>query len=155
MNVDEALRAFAEADDLPREAMSWVLANWEAAAPRFVARLRAVAAGADPTDAAVDQVFCILHLCGQMRETRAYEPLCRVISQDPDLDRWLGDAKTETLPGILINVFDRDVAPLAAAIESPLGDDCGRGSALSALGYLSCSQSMVFARFFALAAPRR
>jgi len=154
MNVDEALRQLAQ-ESFPREAMEWALANWEQASPRLISKLRAYAAGGERTEASENQMFYVLHLCGQMRETRAYEPLCRVISQDPDLDRWLGDAKTETLPGILINVFDRDVAPLAAAIESPLGDDCGRGSALSALGYLSCSQSMVFARFFALAAPRR
>ncbi|HXZ16741.1 MAG TPA: DUF1186 domain-containing protein [Roseiarcus sp.] len=136
MNVDEALRAFAEADDLPREAMSWALANWEAAAPRFVARLRAVAAGADPTDAAVDQVFYILHLCGQMRETRAYEPLCRWIARDPDLEVALGDAITETLPDILISVFDGDCEPLIAAIRSREADGEARGAALLALGYL-------------------
>ena len=117
MNVDEALRRFAEDDRLPREAMAWALENWRTASPRFIARLRAIAAGDDRTDGAEGQLFTILHLCGQMRETRAYEPLCRLIAEDPDLEVWLGDAVTETLPGILINVFDGDVAPLLSAIE--------------------------------------
>jgi hypothetical protein len=136
MNVDEALRRFSQDDELPREAMVWALANWEATSPRFIARLRAFAAGGDRRETAEDQLFYIIHLCGQMRETRAYEPLCRLIAQDPDIEVWLGDAATETLPGILVNVFDGDVGPLLSAIESALGDEYARASALSALGYL-------------------
>ncbi len=136
MNVDEALRRFAEEDGLPREAMAWSLENWRTASSRFIARLRAFAAGGDRTVTAEDQVFFIVHLCGQMRETRAYEPLCRLIADDPDIDHWLGDAATETLPGILINVFDGDPEPMTAAIESSAGSEFARGSALLALGYL-------------------
>ena len=86
MNVDEALRRFAEIRGLPREAMAWALENWQTASPRFIARLRAFAAGNDQTEAAYSQIFFIVHLCGQMRETRAYEPLCRLIAEDPDLE---------------------------------------------------------------------
>jgi hypothetical protein len=139
MNVDEALRRFAEDDDFPREAMAWALANWDTASPRLIARLRAFAAGGDRTEAAEDQLFTILHLCGQMREVRAYEPLCRLIAGDPDIELWLGDATTETLPGILINVFDGDVSPLLTAIESAEADEFARGAALLALGYLARS----------------
>ncbi len=140
MNVDEALRRFAEGEDFPREAMAWALANWETASPRFIARLRAFVAGGDRTEAAEDQLFTILHLCGQMREVRAYEPLCRLIAGDPDIELWLGDATTETLPGILINVFDGDVSPLLTAIESADADESSRGSALLALGYVARSK---------------
>ncbi len=140
MNVDEALRRFVEDEDLPREAMAWALDNWRAASPRFIARLRAFAAGNDRTEAAESQIFFIVHLCGQMRESRAYEPLCRLIAGDPDLEAWLGDAVADTLPGILINVFDGDVAPLLSAIESADGDEFARGSALLALGYLARSK---------------
>jgi hypothetical protein len=136
MNVDEALGRFAEDDGLPREAMAWAMDNWQTASARFIARLRAFAGGGDRNEAAESQVFFIVHLCGQMRETRAYEPVCRMIAEDPDLEILLGDAATETLPGILINIFDGDVEPLLAAIESPRGDEYARGAALSALGYL-------------------
>ena len=97
MNVDEALRRFAEDDGLPREAMAWALDNWRTASPRFIGRLRAFVAGGDRTEATESQLFFIAHLCGQMRETRAYEPLCRLIAEDPDLENSLGDAMTETL----------------------------------------------------------
>ncbi len=136
MNVDEALRRFAEDDDFPRDAMAWALANWETASARLIARLRAIAAGGEETEAADAQLFYILHFCGQMRETRAYEPLCRLIADDPDLEARIGDATTETLSGVLINVFDDDPEPLMAAIESAAGDEYARGAALSALGYL-------------------
>lgn len=135
MNVDEALRLFAENEAFPREAMDWALAHWDEVSARFIARLRAFAAGGG--DAVTeDQVFCIVHLCAQAHETRAYEPLCRMIAADPDIERWLGDAVTETLPGILINTFDGDLEPLTRAIESPKADEAARGSALAALGYL-------------------
>ncbi len=136
MNVDEALRRFAEADSPPRDAMVWALANWETASPRFISRLRASAAGGDRSDAAVGQIFFIIHLCGQMRETRAYEPLCRLIAGDPDLEVSLGDAITDTVPGILVNVFDGDCGPLIVAIESAEADSFARGAALAALAYL-------------------
>ena len=136
MNVDEALRRFAEDGGFPRDAMAWALDNWETASPRFIARLRAFAAGGDRTESAEGQVFFIAHLCGQMKEARAYEPLCRLIAEDPDLEIALGDATSETLPGVLINVFDGDVAPLQSAIESSAGDEFARGAALTALGYL-------------------
>ncbi len=136
MNADEALRRFADTPGLPREAMAWALEHWEAAAPRFIARLRAFAAGVAAGEAVEDQVFYVLHLCGQMRETRAYEPLCRLIADDPDIEVWLGDAIGETLPGILINVFDGDVGPLRVAIERADADEFARGAALAALGLL-------------------
>ncbi|RBP06514.1 uncharacterized protein DUF1186 [Roseiarcus fermentans] len=142
MNVDEALRQFGASEAIPREAMVWALANWETASPRFIARLRAFASGRDRSQAADGQAFYLAHLCGQMRETRAYAPLCRLIADDPDLEIWLGDAIGETLPGILINVSDGDTEPLLAAIESA-GDEAARGAALMALGYLARSQGVL------------
>ena len=136
MNVDEALRRLGDGERFPREAMEWALGAWEQAAPRLVARLRALAAGAEWTETAENQAFCIVHLCGQMRETRAYEPLCRLLAEDPETESWLGDAMTESLPGILIATFDGDVAPLKAVVEAEGADPYARGAALIALGYL-------------------
>ena len=136
MNVDQVLQQFRAGDDFPGDAMRWALDHWETAAPRFVSRLRAFAAGSDRSEAAEDEIFFILHLCGEKGETRACEPLCRMIAEDPSLEEWLGDATTETLPGILIKVFDGDISPLTRAIEAPRGDEFARASALAAFGYL-------------------
>ncbi len=113
MNVDEALRQFADSEELPRAAMQWALDHWEAASPRFLSRLRAFAAAAAiPTSPRRS----VLHPPSLRREGRDAS-LCALVRddrRDPDIDEWLGDAVTETLPGILIKVFDGDVGPLRA-----------------------------------------
>ena len=136
MNVDEALRQFAVAEELPAAAMQWALDHWDEASPRFIARLRACAAGANRSDAAMDELFYIVHLCGEKHDERAYTPLCELVGEDGEAVAFLGDGVTETLKGVLINVCDGDPAPLMRAIESPTGEEFARASALEALGYL-------------------
>jgi hypothetical protein len=75
-------------------------------------------------------------MCAETGETRAFPLLCKLIEVDRNICDWLDDAVTETLPGILIRVFDGDAAPLRRAIESAQGDEFARASALAALGYL-------------------
>ncbi|MBV8662544.1 MAG: DUF1186 domain-containing protein [Hyphomicrobiales bacterium] len=136
MNVDEALRQFSEGDDFPAAAMQWALDNWSEASPRFIARLRAYAAGGNRSSEAMDAVFTILHLCGEKQEERAYAPLCQIIANDEAIEELLGDAVTETLTGILIGVYDGDIEPLKQAIEAEKGDEFARSAALEALAYL-------------------
>jgi hypothetical protein len=143
MNVDEALRQFVAAEKAPRAAMQWALDHWDEASPRFIARLRAFAAGANRSDTAMDELFFVVHLCGEKREERAYAPLCQLIADDEVIAEMLGDGVTETLSGILINVCDGDPAPLMRAIEAPAGDEFARASALEALGYLVRARSVL------------
>jgi hypothetical protein len=133
MNVDEALRRFADETAFPREALQWSLDNWDEASPRFIAKLRACAVTAASDR---DPLFSIVHLCGEKRESRAYTPICDLIANDATIDEWLGDGVTANLNGILINVCDGDVEPLRRAIESETGDEYARGAALEALAYL-------------------
>jgi hypothetical protein len=143
MNVDEALRQFVEAEELPRAALQWALDHWDEASPRFIARLRAFAAGAARSETAMDELFYIVHLCGEKRDERAYAPLCRMIGEGEEASDFLGDADASTLSGILINVYDGDPAPLMGAIESPSGDEFARGAALEALGYLARARGVL------------
>jgi uncharacterized protein len=144
MNVDEALRQFGAADELPTAALQWALDHWEIAAPRFVARLRAfVASPAARDEVAENEVFFIIHLCGEMRDTRIYAPLCRLICESDDALEFLGDATTQTLAGILINICDGDPQPLMAAIESERGDVFARAAALEALGWLTRARAIL------------
>jgi hypothetical protein len=140
MNVDEALRQLGLEEEFPKAAMQWALTHWEEASPRFISRLRARAARGVAIEG--DEMFFIVHLCGEKGDARAYEPLCRLIATDPDIEDWLGDGTTETLPGILIKLFDGDVEPLKKAIESPKGDEFSRGSALLALGTSSATKAV-------------
>ena len=144
MNVDEALRQFGAAEDMPSAALQWALDHWETAAPRFVARLRAfVAHPASRDEVAESEIFFIVHLCGEKRDARLYAPLCRLIGEGDEAIACLGDAKTETLDGILINVCDGDPQPLMGAIESQRGDEFARAAALEALGRLTRERAIL------------
>jgi uncharacterized protein len=137
MNVDEALRQLGADGDFPREAMEWALAHWDEASPRFIAKLRAAASRGDVSEQAANEMFFIVHLCGDKGETRAYEPLCRLVAQDHAIAEWLGDGVEATLPGIFIKTFDGDAQPLMNAIVSARGDEYARASGLAALAYLA------------------
>ncbi|MGA2495990.1 MAG: DUF1186 domain-containing protein [Roseiarcus sp.] len=144
MNVDEALRQFGDAEEMPSAALQWALDHWETAAPRFVARIRAFCASSAARDEVAEgEIFFIVHLCGEMREARAYAPLCRLIGENDEAIEFLGDAKTETLNGILINVCDGDPQPLMSAIESERGDEFARAAALEALGRLTRERAIL------------
>jgi hypothetical protein len=143
MDGVKTLRLLADGGALPRVAMRWALDNWSEAAPRLLSRLSAFEEQGSRFDAGGLEAFYITHLCGERRETRAHAPLCRMIASRPDIGEWLGDAVTETLPGILIGTFDGDAKLLKLAIEAPVGYDFARASALAALGYLARANDVV------------
>jgi uncharacterized protein len=136
MNVDEAMRRFADTDEVPREALQWALDNWEAASPRLIAKLRANSGRTQGPDVNLDVLSCIICLCGEKCDSRAYVPLCDLIVNDETIDIWFGEAATGDLGRILINLCDGDVEPLQRAIEAPEADEFARAAALQALAYL-------------------
>jgi hypothetical protein len=132
---DHALDALADIANPPRAVLSWASANWEEASSRLIGRLRDFAIGRRD-EVSGPEAFYLVHLCGEKRALRAYPIICRLIAEDAGIADWLDDAVTETLPGVLINVYDGDPVPLRKAIESERGDEFARASALAALGYL-------------------
>lgn len=143
MDVDEALRQLADGTGLPRTAMRWALDNWGESSPRLLSRFAAFATRSRSFDAGGSEAFYAAHLFGEQEERGAYAPLCRMIAFDRNIDDWLGDAVTETLPGILISVFGGEPDLLKRAIESPVGYEFARASALAALGYLVRSRRLI------------
>jgi Protein of unknown function (DUF1186) len=132
---DDALLALDDIEGPPRDVLSWASAHWDDASTRLIGRLEDFAAGRREAVSGAE-AFYIVHLCAEKGETRAYPILCRLIAEDRRIAEWLDDAVTETLPGILIRVFDGDTVTLRLAIESAEGDEFARASALAALGYL-------------------
>lgn len=132
---DAALVALGDIENPPREVLSWASANWDDASARLIGRLSQFAAGRRDKVSG-SEAFYIAHLSGEKGENRVYPILCRLIGEDRHIAAWLDDAVTETLPGILIRVFDGDTVPLRRAIELERGDEFARASALAALGYL-------------------
>ncbi|MGH7090291.1 MAG: DUF1186 domain-containing protein [Stellaceae bacterium] len=138
MTPDEAIATCATAGHyLPREAMQWALDHRHEAVPPFLDLLEAYVSGVDRSEATRDALFCIIHLLAEMRETRAFQPLCRLMHQAQPLDDALGDATTATLAQILIALFDGDVDPLKSVIEDCGADQWVRAQALGALAYLT------------------
>ncbi len=131
----DALQALDDIEDPPREILSWASGNWDDVSTRLLGRLDEFAAGRRAAFSGAE-AFTIVHFCGEKAETRVYPILCRLIGEDRRIAEWLDDAVTETLPGILIRVFNGNSAPLRRAVESAKGDEFARASALAALGYL-------------------
>ncbi|RBP09769.1 uncharacterized protein DUF1186 [Roseiarcus fermentans] len=119
----------------PQSALRRTSSDWDGAAARLIKRLHAFASGRRDSLSSSD-AFAVVHLCGEKGDVRAHAIVCRLIANDDGIADWLGDAVTETLPGILIKTFDGHAARLRAAVVSPVGDPFARASALAALGYL-------------------
>ena len=107
---------------------------WDEAGPRLIEQMSKFAS--DPRSMTEADAFYAVHLFGEKGDVRAYPVLCKLIAEDRQIADWLDDAVTETLPGVLIKVFDGNAALLRQAIESSNGDVFARASALAALAYL-------------------
>lgn len=137
MTVDEAIRNLAEAPDgvLPVDAMTWALQHWDEAGPRLIELMERYADGDDRSDGTEDALFFILHMMGEMQETRAFPGLCRLVRDSEAIELILGDAITETLARILISTFDGNPALLKAVIEDAAADEFVREAAFEALAW--------------------
>ena len=138
MTLDEAFEAVGTADpEMPILAMEHLLAEWDAAGPRCRALLHDFVRGRDLSEHTERSLFIIVHLLAQQAERAAFGDLCALAGDPERADLVLGDAVTETLPGILISCFDGDTAPLRAVIERVDADEFARSSALFAMAYLA------------------
>jgi hypothetical protein len=78
----------------------------------------------------------------QVRETRAFRPLCAVAADGERIFRLIGDGVTEDLCVILTRVYDGDPAPLRMLIEAVDADEYARAAALDALAWLTATGSI-------------
>jgi hypothetical protein len=94
--------------------------------------------GEDETEEAAESLFRALHVIGGMRDTQAFAPLLQLLGRpSEDLDWLLGDALTETLPRILVGVFDGNADALFDAIADQERDEAVRDSLLRAATFLA------------------
>jgi hypothetical protein len=124
---------FVDAEDLPAAAMIEASGAWEECRDFFIETLRGYAAGDIDCTGDGDAPLIMIHLFGQQRERLAWLPLIALLRQDIDtLEAALGDALTDTLPRILVGVFDGDPTPLEDLIADLSVDGSCRWSALDA-----------------------
>jgi len=136
MNVDELWRALGKSEELPVAAITASLEHWDAVSPRYLAKLRAFASGAKMSESDRDALFFTIHMCGETKDARAYVPLCEILVRDHEVEEWLGDGLVQTLPKILVSLYDGDPEPLKRVVEARTANDMSRVGALYALAYV-------------------
>lgn len=123
---------------LPRAALRGAIEYWDLAVPIFLAMLEAYIQDPDANEAHADPLFFIVHLFGQMRETRAYPHLMRFAAMDADrIDRVLGDGVTATFSRVAASVFDGDPGPMREVILNHRADEFIRSGLLEALALVT------------------
>ncbi|MFZ9413264.1 MAG: DUF1186 domain-containing protein [Alphaproteobacteria bacterium] len=131
--AEELFLEFAQSEGLPAEAMAEAIECWEECRGFFLETLRGYAAGdIDPAEDG-DAPLLLLHLCAQAGEAGAWRPLLEFLARPAEeLEHALGDTLTDTLPRVLVSLFDDDLEPLAALVVDPAADGHVRWSALDA-----------------------
>ncbi len=136
MDADEILRALAEADDLPREALEAASAQRAEMVPAFLAVIEKFLAAPAKTRAQPTALLYIFHLMGSWREKSAYRPLARFL-RCAQVDDILGDATVSTGHRVMAAVFDVDPPPLYDIILDPVADEFVRSRMCETLAMLA------------------
>ncbi len=141
MTLDKCMAGLADFKTaLPWEAMNWALGHWDEAGPRLAALLDAYARGEDRSEATAKALLPAIYMQAEKSDATAFGSLCRLLLDHEAASIVLGDAITDTLGRILVNMYDGDLAMLAAVVEH--GDNEGyqesiRYGALLAMAYLT------------------
>ena len=140
MTIETILDAFATAGRvLPRAALREAVDRWPEVGIPLLAALQDAADGTDRTDRTNSILFFGIYLIAQVRETRAFRPLCTVAADGERIFRLIGDAVTEDLALILTRIYDGDPAPLRILIEAADADEYARTAAFDALALLTAA----------------
>jgi uncharacterized protein len=137
--VQLALADLAGAETFPLDAIMTLRQKWSEAREPLLAALRAYASGENRTPESAETVFFALHLFAEKRETEALDPLLAVAMEGEALYDMIGDATSETLPSILVSLYDGDADKLKKLVEAPGGDEWARVAALEAFCYLTAT----------------
>lgn len=140
LTTETMLDAFAAAGRvLPRTAMAQAANRWPEIGPALLARLQAAADGTDRSERTNRILFFGIYLMAQVRETRAFRPLCAIAADGNRIFRLIGDGVTEDLSLILTRVYDGQPTPLRELIEAAGADEYTRNSAIGALAWLTAA----------------
>lgn len=123
----------------PRETLEEAVSRREESTPHL---LRAIEEAANTKEVGDDDWCALdalhiyaLYLLAQFHETRAYEPIVRLL-RNPIYEDLTGDGVLEQLPRILASVCGGDVGPIKALFEDREIPEYVRAAALESLGVL-------------------
>jgi uncharacterized protein len=138
MTWDDAVTAFCQSEDLPVEAMQWVLDEWATTGPLCHGLLRAYVDGTDLSERTEQSLYIVTHLLAEKQDTASFGALCQLAADSERCDSTLGeDGMTATMPAVLISTFDGDPTRLHRLAETVEADPVMRGEALFVLAYLT------------------
>ena len=138
MEINEILRQFAESPGMPVEAIEAARARREECVPAFLQVVEDAMTGKMATSDVDSPIFLVFHMLGEWREKTACGPLLRMLQCDPErVEKWLGDALTETAGRVLAGVFDGDPVPLREAILNPKANEWARDAVFDAFANLA------------------
>ena len=137
--VEVAIADLAGAESFPLDAILTLRQKWSQAREPLLDALRAYASGENRSPENAETVFFGLHLLAEKRETEALDPLLAVALEGETLYDMIGDATAETLPAILISLYDGDPGKLKRLIEAAGADPWARVAALECYAWLVAS----------------
>lgn len=136
MNIDAVVLELAYAERLPRQTLQACLRRRDEFVPDFLRLLERAADGEPLAEVEEAALFYFVHLLGELGEKRAYPPLMRLLAGNAKrIERVLGDGITETLPGIIISVFDGTTDALYGVMNAPEAHEFARDAAFVAWAY--------------------
>lgn len=134
----DPLLADLAGEAFPVHLLSRCLGEFHEVAPRLRPLLERAAAGGGLDPAEQAQLFYGLHILAAGRDARSCRPLLRLLRRPSEvLEDLLGDALDQTLPRILIGLFDGDAAGYCGLAADPAVDDQVRAAMLLALAFLA------------------
>lgn len=140
MDADQTIRDLAAFGPFPEATVRACLETPETVVSRFIDILDRCADGADLSEDERNAIFLFIHILGDLQETRAFRPLINLLRLDDDVvDQILGDCLFETVPQVLISLYDGDIALLETLIGDPGASEWGRQAGLGAWTWLAAT----------------
>ncbi len=137
MQAAEILDAFADSEELPAEALAETRRRAPEMVPVLLDTLRRFVEKPVHDPLVPSPLFWAVHMLGELKVEEACPLVSRLLRLDPEiLAAELGDAVPETVPRLMYNVFDGDLAQITAVIDDPAADALVRSGLFDTLAML-------------------
>ena len=134
--IDQSLvSGLGNAHQLP-DALARAAANPDTIVPAVLDVLNHAADGATLSDEQANLLAWGIHVVALTRDRQAYGPLMRVL-RGPEREFIFGDIIGQTMPQIVVSVFDGSPAPIFELLADPTLDGYVRWTTFDALTYLT------------------